>query len=78
MTTRAAYVEVEDKTYNLINIIPSNAIKCAHCDVYIPNGQLQCHSKTHIPQKYSQALLKEKVQNKDKIKKIYLNTFLEE
>lgn len=78
MATRAAYVEVEDKTYNLINIIPTNAIKCVHCNVYVPNGQLQCHSKTHIPQKYSHALTKEIVQNEDKTKKININTFLEE
>ena len=78
MTTKAAYVEVEDKKYKLINIIPSNAIKCAHCDVYVPNGQLQSHSKTHIAQKYSHALQKELVQNKKKKKKINLNTFLEE
>lgn len=44
MSTRTAYYRVENETYAPINIIPSDLIKCTHCNAYVPYNEIKTHT----------------------------------
>ena len=35
MQTKVVYVETQSKNYKPFNIIPSDSIKCSHCNAYV-------------------------------------------
>lgn len=44
MSTQTCYTRTQTNETIPINIIPSNLIKCTHCNVYVPYNQLQAHT----------------------------------
>lgn len=78
MATKTSYVEVKPKVFTPINIIPSGDIKCVHCNIYVPSHQLESHSRMHIPEKYSYAMLKQNIGNTKITQRIDVKNFLNE
>lgn len=47
--TTSTYVKTKEKNFTPINLIPSDLIKCTHCNAYVPHKELQSHIEMHIP-----------------------------